>query len=111
MHIIIHKIIIPRCAFLFAGIDIKKNVVGIIIFPVGIMAVVGGNHRHIILLGEFEKGLIDGFLLLYVVPLQFNKVIFSKKIQPPFEFDLGFFLPIMQNSLRNIGTYTTGSGD
>ena len=46
--VIIHKIIITRCALFFAGIDAKQDVMGVVVFTIGIMTVVCGNNGYII---------------------------------------------------------------
>src|ERR1700741_2608721 len=83
----------------------------IVIFTISIMAVIGSDHRHIVLLCKPEQSIINDFLLFYTVPLQFDKIVFTKKVQPPFEFLLCFFFSFIKNGLRYICANTTGCCD
>ena len=69
MNVVIYKIVKARCALLFTSVDAKQYVVGIVIVFVCIMAIIGCDDRHIVLLGKLQQCAVDDFLLLYIMAL------------------------------------------
>ena len=105
-----HYIIKARSSLLLAGINTKKNVMGIIIFLFCIMTIISSNNRHIIFLRKLQQHFIYQYLFFQVMPLNLHIIIITKHIQPPLKFFLRSVFPLIQNGLRHISPKATGSG-
>ncbi len=74
----------------------------IIIVPIRIMAVIGGDDRHLVFLREFKQHLVDRLLLFDMMTLQFDDIIVPEKFQPPLKFFFRRRLVFMQDGLRHM---------
>src|SRR3546814_18810574 len=76
-----------------------------------IMGVNGGDDLYVVFFGESKQGSVHLLLFLHFVALNFNIIIFTKKVQPPFEEFFSFILSLVQNGLRHLCTNTAGGSD
>ena len=65
-----------------------------------IMRIVGSNNLNIVFSRQFYKHFIHLVLFRNIMSLKFYIIIFTKYIQPPFEFFLSFIFSFFQNSAR-----------
>src|SRR4051812_12641996 len=63
------------------------------------MTIVCCNDRHIVFSRKLKQHLVDLILFNDIMPLYLNKKVFSKNIQPPFEFFFCGVFTIIQYSL------------
>src|SRR3546814_15187911 len=66
-------------AFQLTGIDNKQNIVGVRIFLINIMGVIGGDDINIVFFGESKQGSVHLTLILHFVALNLHIIIFNNK--------------------------------
>jgi hypothetical protein len=109
--VVVDEVVISRRRLLFTCIDAKQDIVGVVVLPVGVVAVVGGDHRDIVFPGILQEGDVDLLLFFDVMALELDEIVLAEEVQPPFEFLFGLFFAVMQDGLGDIGADTAGRGD
>ena len=96
-----HKFPYGGCGLFFACIQAKQNIVRVGVFLIHIMRVIGTDDFHFIFFSPTEQHLVNAILLGHLVPLNFNVIVFTKYIEPPFKFFSRRSLILLQNRLRH----------
>ena len=110
MCIIIYKIIVARGALLFTGIYTQQDIMRIKILTVGVVAVVGCNYGYIVFFCIFQQCRIDSFQLLDIEPLNFNKEVVAKYVEPPLKLFFGGLFAICEYGLGHMCTNAASCG-
>jgi hypothetical protein len=95
----------------FAGVDAQQDVVGVVVFLIDVVRIVGANHFYVVFAGPAQEHFVHLVLFFHLVALDFDVVVFAENIVPPFKLLARRFLALPQDSLGHHGAYAAGGGD
>ena len=84
---------------------------GVGVFLVDVVGVVGADNLDVVVFGEAQEHFVDLILLGHVVALEFDVVVFTEDVVPPFELFPGGFFVFAQDGLGHHGADAAGGSD
>ena len=77
----------------------------------GVVAAIGRDVAHAMLLTESQQSLIHDLLFLQAMPIELRIKMFSKRLLPPDKCLFGLHFSHIQNQGRNLAEQSTSSND